>query len=179
MLIVQRLKTSNAHGQRIWFDASLQRSKSNDWVFAEAPQAFAAVHVVSGQTAWEADTVAQHREGKGATDHGIWLACRDEFSPVIIEVVRKTDCPNLAIFQKMILANPLKWENKRLDYTSALSKTTLTLFADYSRAPLIDGQLVNYSPQKVYDSPFIQSDFGSGVVTIQKETQKIVLNFND
>lgn len=178
VLIIQRLKTSNAKGQRIWFDASLKRVETNGWVFAEAPQAFAAVCVVDGRTAWEADSVEQHHEDKGRTDTGEWLKCVDEFSPVIIEVARKTDYTSFAAFQRAMLANSLRWEKHRLDYTSQLSRTTLTLFADYSRSPLVDGQPVNYASAKVYDSPFIQSNFGSGVVTIQKGGRKLTLDFN-
>jgi hypothetical protein len=32
---------------------------------------------------------------------------------------------------------------------------------------------------RVYDSPFVQSDWKSGVVTIQKGIRKLVLNFNE
>lgn len=178
VLVVQRLQDSNARGQRVWFDASLPRLETSGWVFAEAPRAYAAVRVVEGGTAWEPDTVEQHHEGKGRTDLGVWLRCLDEFSPVILEVARKADFPDFAAFQHATLDNPLRWENRRLDYTSRLHKTTLTLFADYSRPPLVDGQRVNYAPQRVYDSPFLQSEFGSGIVTIQNETQKVILDFN-
>jgi hypothetical protein len=179
VLIVQRLKTSNAKGQRIWFDASLRRVERGGWVFAEAPQAFAAVHVVNGLTLWEADDVAQHHEGRGRTDLGMWLKCEDEFSPIVIEVVRKADCENFAQFQRATLANRLQWENGRLEYASRLNGTTLTLYTDYSHPPLVDGQPVNYAPRQVYDSPFLQSDFGSGVVRIGKGEQSLVLDFNE
>ena len=178
VLIVQRLESSNAKGQRVWFDASLRRVERGGWIFAEAPQAFAAVRVVSGTAAWEPDTLDQHRSGKGPTDLGEWLKCQDEFSPVIIEVARKTDCAGFAEFQRATLANPLHWENRRLNYTSQLNKTTLTLFADYSRPPLVDGKPVDYAPRRVYDSPFVQSDFGSGIVTIQYGKRQLRLDFN-
>jgi hypothetical protein len=55
----------------------------------------------------------------------------------------------------------------------------LTLFADYSKPPEVDGAAINYSPAKCYDSPFIQGDWGSGVVTIQDGDRKLVLNFNE
>ncbi len=180
VLIAQRLKTAKgAKGQRVWFDAVLKRTETNGWIFAEAPQAFAAVRVVTGGTAWEADSLDQHRKKKGGTDKGEWLKCVNEFSPVIIEVARKSDCASFADFQRATLANPLRWEKNRLDYTSALNKTTLTLFADYSQPPLVDGVPVNYVPKKVFDSPFLQSDFGSGVVTIRKGNQSLVLDFNE
>ncbi len=177
-MIVQRLKTAVAKGQRVWFDASLRRIERDGWVFAEAPQAFAAVRVVTGGTAWEPDTLEQHVGGAGRTDVGLWLKCQDEFSPVILEVARKSAAKDFAAFQSGILANSLKWENARLDYSSARYQTTLTLFADYSQPPQVNGEPLNYAPKKVYDSPFIESDFGSGVVTIQKDARKLVLDFN-
>ena len=39
------------------------------------------------------------------------------------------------------------------------------------------GRPVAYDAAKAYDSPFIQGDFGSGVVTIRKGAQKLVLDF--
>jgi hypothetical protein len=178
VLIVQRLKTSNAKGQRVWFEKSLKRVEKDGWVFAEAPQAFAAVRVVMGGMAWEPDTKEQHREGKGPYDLGTWLKCEDEFSPVIIEVARKCEHRDFAAFQGAILANSLKWGKARLDYTSASYKTSLTLFADYSRPPMVDGTPVDYTLKKVYDSPFIQSGFGGGVITLQKDGRKLVLDFS-
>ncbi len=179
VLIAQRLKTAKAaRGQRVWFDAALKRVETNGWIFAEAPQAYSAVRVVSGGTAWETDSLDQHRKKKGGTDKGEWLKCENEFSPVIIEVARKGDCASFAEFQRTTLANPLRWEKNRLDYTSTRDKTTLTLFADYARPPLVDGEPVNYTPEKVFDSPFIQSDFGSGVVTLKKGSQQVRLDFN-
>ena len=176
--IVQRLKTSNAKGQRIWFDAALRRVERDGWIFAEAPRAFAAVRVVSGPTVWEADTVEQHHSKKGGASLGAWLTCRDEFSPVIIEVVRKGDCADFDAFQRAMLANPLHFEKARLEYTSSLNKAALTLFSDYSHPPLVDGQPVNYAPQRVFDNPFLQGDFGSGIVTIQKGSRQLRLDFN-
>jgi hypothetical protein len=165
VLIVQRLKSTNAHGQRVWFSESLKRAAKGGWIFAEAPRAFAAVRVVAGKTTWEAG------------DKGIWLRCADEFSPVILEVARRSDFPGFAAFQSAILANPLAWGKGRLDYKSSFYKTALTLFADYSQAPQVDGKPVNYRPKKVYDSPFLDSDYGSGVVTIRKGQEKLVLDF--
>jgi hypothetical protein len=34
------------------------------------------------------------------------------------------------------------------------------------------------APRKGYDSPFIESDFGSGVVTIRKGEREQMLDFN-
>jgi hypothetical protein len=175
VLIVQRLKTSEkCSGQRVWFDKSLPRQESGGWVFAEAPRAYAAVRVVEGKTDWQPDTPLSKKEKPGP---GLWLNCQQEFTPVILEVAEKSDYTNFAAFQKAILANPLHWENKKLDYRSGLYQTQLTLFADYSQVPQIDGVPVNYNPSQAYQSPFIQGDFGSGVVTVRKDQRELVLDF--
>lgn len=191
VMIVQRLKrSSGCKGQRIWFDATLKREERDGWVFAEAPQAYAAVRIVNGEQSWELDIpkkrtpkngtagVEKKQPKKAAPKIGEWLRCQDDYSPVIIEAARKSDFPDFAAFQKSILANPLRWENQKLDYRSSFHHTSLTFFADYSKPPQVDGVPVNYAPKKAYDSPFIQGDFGSGVVTIQKGERKEVLDFN-
>ena len=174
VMIAQRLKTSKgAKGQRVWFDASLKRVEQDGWVFAEAPQAYAAVRVVDGGSRWE--ELAQ--KSKKIKAGGVWLRCENEYSPVIIDVARKSDYPDFTAFQKAILANALTWKDKKLDYRSDLYKTQLTLFADYSKPPQVNGVPINYSPAKCYDSPFIQGDWGSGVVTIRKDQRELVLDF--
>jgi hypothetical protein len=45
--------------------------------------------------------------------------------------------------------------------------------ADCSRSPEIDGKPVDYAPAKAFDSPFLQSDWNSGVVHIQTEHRAV------
>ena len=49
---------------------------------------------------------------------------------------------------------------------------------DYSQPPQVNGEPVDYRAQKVYDCPYIQSDFGDGVVVIKKDRERLVLDFN-
>jgi hypothetical protein len=150
VMIVQRLKTSKgAKGQRVWFDAPLKREERDGWVFAEAPQAYAAVRIVSGGSRWEPDPVTKGRPGKG-----MWLRCEDEYSPVIIETARKSDYPTFAAFQDGILRNSLNLKDGRLDYRSGHYATKLTLHTDYSKVPEVDGVPVNYNPVNYEDRKF-------------------------
>ena len=132
------------------------------------------MRVVDGKTDWQPDTPLHKKEKPG---RGAWLNCQQEFSPVILETARKDDYTDFAAFQKAILANPLTWKSKQLDYRSEFYKTQLTLFADYSQVPKINGTPVNYNPPKAYESPYIQGDFGKGVVTIRKDQRQVVLDF--
>jgi len=53
----------------------------------------------------------------------------------------------------------------------------LTLLTDLSGIPEVNGKEVNFTPPKLYDSPYLNSEYGSGIVTIQKGGQKRVLDF--
>ncbi len=176
VMILQRLKTSNASGQMIWFDHSLRRVESNDWVFVEAPQAYAAVRIADGGGMWTADSLAQRRDGKGK-GLGEWLKLNNEFSPVIIETVRKKEFSSFEAFQAAVLSNPFSQAGQTVTYRSEFYGTTLTLPVTAASPPSIDGFPVNFAPQQVYDSPYLNGVFGSGVVTIQKGGEKVVFDF--
>ncbi|MBT3606482.1 MAG: hypothetical protein HN521_25705, partial [Candidatus Latescibacteria bacterium] len=47
-----------------------------------------------------------------------------------------------------------------------------------TQSPKIDKQTIDYAPPQAFDSPFLQSDWNSGIVTIQKDKQTQTLNFN-
>ena len=177
VMILQRLKTSDATGQMIWFDHSLKRVENDGWVFAEAPQAYCAVRIVKGGGEWQADSEKQRRGGKGK-DIGEWLVLNNEYSPVIIETVRQKDSESFEAFQAAVLANDLLWENKAVTYRSDFYDTTLTLPVTAETPPLIDGRPVDFSPPEVYESPYLNGKFGSGVVTLGKGDQKVTFNFN-
>lgn len=179
VLVVHRLKdglSENAKGQRVWFDESLEKVEKSGWVFAKAPRAYAAVRVVEGATEWKPDVPFNPAKGD-VPGPGMYLSCQQEFSPVIIEVARQAEYPTFSAFQEAVLANPLHWKEGRLDYQSGLYQTRVTLFTDYSNPPQVDGVPVNYRPVKAYDSPFIQGDYGSGVVTLRKGDRQVVLDF--
>lgn len=176
VMILQRLKTSNASGQMIWFDNSLARVEKDEWIFVEAPQAYAAVRIAKGGGQWKADTLEQRRDGKGKGT-GAWLELNMEYSPVIIETVRKGSYPDFAEFQQAILANPFKWEGKIVEYHSEFYKTTLTLPVDAGSYPLVDGEPVNFEPTAVYESPYLKGNFGDGVVTIHRGESVLTLDF--
>jgi hypothetical protein len=165
--ILQRLHASNAQGQRIWFDDSLTRVEMNGWIFAEAPRAYAAVRVVDGGGSWQAET--------NYPAQGQWLVLTNEFSPIIMEVAPASAFSTFSEFQSSILSNTLAVTTSRVDYNSAFYDTTLTLFSDQSRLPLVNGIELNTTPEKVYDSPYLQGDFDSGVVIINYETNRTVL----
>ncbi len=172
VLILQKLTTHrHAEGQRVWFPECLPRLEEGGWVFVEAPRAYAACKVVSGGTHWE--DAAPHDEAPGR-----WLTCDDPFSPIIFEVARKADYADFAAFRAAIEANALTLENGQLGYRSSLYRDEFTWSTDESREPLVNGQPLDFAPARVYDGPFLQSDWDSGVVTIRKGEREVKLDFS-
>lgn len=170
-LIAQKLKTSkNVTQHRVWFsrEGLSKPIQEGAWYFAEADSAYAAVRVVSGEAAFEEDSTDKRAR---------ILTCADDLSPVILEVARKADFPDFKTFRETVKALPFQFDVTILTYTG-LSKDRFKFFADQSARPQINGSPVDLGPEKVYDSPFVQSDWDSGVVTIQFGDKKHVLNFN-
>ena len=171
-MILQKLRTHrHAHGQRIWFADALELSEQDSWVFAKAPQAYAACRIVIGQTHWEASTPQDGAKGK-------WLVCEDEFSPIIFEVVEVSEFASIEGFKQAIRSAEVDLTDGTLTYQSAVYDNTLTFHTQSTDAPMIDGKPVDYAPPRVYDSPFIQSEWDSGIVTLQKDGRRKVLDFN-
>jgi hypothetical protein len=170
-LICQKLKTSQkTKAMRVWFPSAglTNRQAVGDWTFVEAPQAFAAVRVVSGGTTWE-------KEAGGV--RGEWLRCQDEWSPVILEVADRDDFADSAAFRKAVLALPLSFTDRVLTFQS-LGGDRFQFFAAQDKPPHINGAPVDYAPRKAFDSPFIQSVWNSGLVTLSKDGRTVVLDFN-
>lgn len=170
-LIAQKLKTSrHAKQHRVWFsrEGLSEPIKEGSWYFAEANSAYAAVRVVSGEAAFEEASIDKRAR---------ILTCADDMSPVILEVARKADFPDFKTFRDTVQGLPFQFDGTILAYTG-LSKDRFKFFADQSERPQINGSPIDLGPDKVYDSPFVQSDWDSGVVTIQFGDEKHALDFN-
>jgi hypothetical protein len=170
-LIAQKLKTSrHAKEHRVWFsrDGLSEPIQEGPWYFSEADSAYAAVRVVLGEAAFD----------EAPTDKRAHiLTCADDMSPVILEVARKTDFPDFKTFRNTVQALPLQFDGNILTYTG-LSKDRFKFFADQSDLPQINDTPIDLGPKKVYNSPFVQSDWNTGIVTIQFGDEKHVLDFN-
>lgn len=166
--MVSQQLAPRSEGWRVFFSiAGLSEPVQNrSWTFAESKDAYVGVRVLEGDTSFE------------QSKFGRWLVCEDTMTPIIIEAGRKSDYESFSAFQAAAMAQPLAFENSILTYQT-LGGDKLTFYADRSRLPEINGAAVDLAPQKVYDSPFVQSNWDSGIVTIQCGDEKHILNFNE
>jgi hypothetical protein len=170
-LICQKLKNSRGAGRmRVWFagEGLSLPVEQGVWVFTESDGAYAAVRAVDGGYTWEDET---------GRIKGKWLVCTNEYSPVILEVDKKSNYKSFEDFQVKVLANKIDFSSSVLNF-NGLYGDKFTLFANYSSPPKINGMPVNYAPDKTYDSPFLQADWNSGIVHIHKGARSLVLDFN-
>lgn len=175
-MISQKLSTGvGAGNMAVWFSEDLlsDTSQQNGWVFASTNGAYAAVRVVEGTTQWVEQTNPVISRA-----HGKWLYCNSAYSPVILEVARSSEYASFAAFQDSVKTRPLAFSNDVLHYKSIYGNS-LTFYADYTQVPEVNGSSVNYAPVKAFDSPFLEADWNSGIVTIRKGTQSTVLDFNE
>jgi hypothetical protein len=167
-LISQKLKTSIGAGQwRVWFSKSGLSTpiRAGDWFFAETTNAFAAVRVFDGGFSSLCETNA-----------GRWIACSNQYSPVIIEVAQKSDFAGAEAFRSAVLALPISGSASNVFSYTGLSGDQFVFYTDQSRPPEINGVPVNYAPVKVYDSPYVQADFGAGVVSVEYGEKKTIID---
>ena len=134
------------------------------WVFVSAEGAYAAVKCVLKGYYWDADI-----DGK-------WLMCEDELTPIIMQVASKNDFTDYKQFQDKILSLPMSYDGKLLKFKS-IYNDDFVFHCDYSKLASVNGKTIDIQPDRVFDSPFINSIWNSGVVTIQKDKRKLVLKF--
>ena len=173
-LIVQKLDdrfSRFADESRVWFSGNglSEPTERGGWVLVESEGAYAGVRVVHGGFEW--DDAEEDVPGR-------WLRCLASVSPIVIEVGLKQDYADVDTFGAKLAERRCEMAGEALTYES-LAGHRLTLHSDYDRVPEIDGHPVEYAPERVYDSPHIQSEWDSGLVRLQYGSERVDLDFND
>ena len=108
-------------------------------------------------------------------DNDVILRMNDGKAPVALVAGRVKDFSDIDAFAKYLQVFMGKLENGRFILTED-SKDFLSLHLESGALPKIYGKPINLNPDMLFDSPFISSEHGSGVVTIQKGHRKLELD---
>jgi len=151
---------------RVYFSPTLDEVQEEDgWIFAKDGAAYAALKVVAGGFKWtppwkHADSVRNHNLS--------FITLNTENAPVILIVNQAADYGNdFAAFKTAVKAQPVRHADGVLHFA------TITFYGP-SRP-----SLVNLAPSRGYDSPFIRSDWNSGLIYIRKGNDTELLDFRD
>ncbi len=181
-LITQKLKDNAQGGSMIvWIseEGMGEPVRDGEWVFVEAAGAYAAIRVVKSDFKITNDLISNPSiEGpERVAPAGHVVVPENDLAPVILEVVAKTDVPSLDAFKAKAKACKMSFEGPVLRYTTVYGDE-LRLDTSYKQTPTINGKAVDYAPKKVFESPFLNSDYDSGLVRISKGGREKVLDFN-
>jgi hypothetical protein len=163
--------TANPSYLRIYFSPTLDLvQEEGGWIFAKGGNAFAAVKVVAGGYQWtpawqHADTITEETKA--------FVTLDTENAPVILIANDASDYGgSFDAFKSAIKARPVQYAD------GAVKFETLTFYGPAMNG-LINGEPVNLTPARGYDSPFIRSEWGSGLIHIRKGDDTLVLDFRD
>jgi hypothetical protein len=164
-LIVQKLRSALAKDMRVCFSEDLDPHEQDGWIFARAAQAFAAVKIVQGGWRW---------------DDEIWLRLENEYSPVIIEVVRSQDYNNdFDSFKSAVSPQAVHLNQGVLRYRGLHDSGDFTFYTRSNRTPEFNGKPIDFAPDYAFDSPFMKETWASGVVHIQKDDRRYTIDVRE
>jgi hypothetical protein len=180
-LITQKLKHHRGGAEMIvWMsnDGLSVPVEEEGIVFVEAENAYAAIKVVKGGFQWRQTPfiAIDGQKNRRSTREGKTMILNEEYAPVILEVMAKSDVSSFAAFKARVKACPIRMKGPVLEYKTIYGEQ-LTFDTSAKEVPTINGHPVNYAPKKVFESPFLNANWNSGIVTITKGDRKKVLNF--
>ena len=111
----------------------------------------------------------------GTWDNDVILRMNDGKAPVALVAGRVKDFSDIDAFAKYLQVFMGKLENGRFILTED-SKDFLSLHLESGALPEIYGKPINLNPDMLFDSPFMSSEHGSGVVIIEKGHRKLKID---
>ncbi|OXU15220.1 hypothetical protein [Sedimentisphaera salicampi] len=166
------------------------------WIFIEQGNSFLAVRPV--RSYYEAGGEFDYLEGPHGLESKLenrsyeWNSLeniaklKSSHSPIIFETARKSNYSNLTKFIQHIdmaeikLVNGIVPEAYSVVYTTTdISGKEIKLYlnAANNEMPKINGEYLDYEPDKLFDSPYMQSLYDSGVTNIMCGGRDLTLSF--
>lgn len=169
-LIVQKLREAvNTAEMRVYIPsgARVTVEEVENWIFINTGYTFSGVRVATGGYQWQDDE---------------WIELNDEYSPVIVEVVRSQNFVDFEAFKAAALSTPIEVisenGNRRLEYTGLNDSGEFVFHMDTDELPTVNGEPYDLTPDYTYKSPFINSGWPGSTVTIEKGNRSLTLDFD-
>ena len=179
--------------------------EKDGWIFLQKTNALAAIRVIMSdrdyvnsfaeypQFSTEA-AISHDKAGllKLQTDSYTWdgtrtfIKLKDIFSPAIIEAARLADYGQLEAFINDIMDNDIRIyrtfikDYYVLVYTGCGDDAEQIVFnCGTNEIPMIGGRHIDYTPRKLFDSPYLQSEFDSGIIEMNYGGIKVKYDFEN
>lgn len=171
VMIVQANRTYPRNTvMRVYFGPGMRERLVEDggWLFLEEGNAYAAVKPIA-------------RDGGPAEltwDDNHFLRLADTYAPIVFVTGRRAHHPTLEAFQEYVCGHTSEVVDGVMRYRfegEEDREVELALHLNEPRLPEINGTAINLAPARVYDSPFMRSEMGSGVVEVLLEGERVIL----
>jgi hypothetical protein len=147
-----------------------QTEHRGSFIYIKSPAAWVAVRAV-GTGFVAANQMLQNKHAAG----GDFYRLENEDQPLIMETVDAGSDEGFDVFKARV-ANAVLTSGRGEHSYASLSGDKFTMFDDRS-PPMINGKRFDYNPAKAYESPYVQSEWDSGIVTLSAGATKTILNF--
>lgn len=160
VIIAEIGQASKSYPTMIYFSGALDKiDEESGWVFVSEGSAYAAFKSVLGKYHWS----------------GKYLVSDNTGTPVILEAARWVDYGSFTAFKSEIKDRYLSYSQGVLKYETREGDQIQVDFDN----PKINGESVDLESYKLFDSPYIQSDWDSGYIKVQKGNRYLILDFTD
>ena len=173
VMLVQRHKRSKSTGDmRLFFSKGMKARmvEQAGWLILKEGNAWLGVKGFSQKTSNE--SCDYH------WDDDYWLRMNDGDAPVALITGRSSQFQDIKSFAAYLTSISGNLKEKWFTLSSNETKRALSLHLTMEALPKVNGNPIDLRPTTVFNSPFMHSEHGSGVVTISKGKRKLILNFN-
>lgn len=180
-MIVQRNPDGESESTGILFIFMSQdlydvKTTQNGWLFTYDPDGntYIAIKPSKGKFTGEDSeySIEKYKSGR-------LLSLSSPGVPIVFQAARASDYESFDAFIRDVSDNEFTWvDEETFRYTGCGTSGTLLWHTD-TRLPEINGKTVDVCPPKLLDSPYLESDFESGIVTMRNYSgQELVYDFN-
>jgi hypothetical protein len=180
----------------VLFSENLDRIEEKaGWIFVQHGNAYLAVRPIVGEY-YQGWTILKDNSTPDLTsevlvnsyewnDNRTLIRIKDKYAGIIFEASRKVQHKTLENFMEDILDNPLVLEKTVVPGWHILryrgcGKNAKEIYFNLANneISMVGGQRINYSPKMLFDSPYMKSEYKSGIITISKDDNQMILDFN-
>ena len=177
VMAVQKSRSARQSGDmRVFFSNGMRGRlvERDGWLLLQEGKAYLAAKGFS--------TRGGAKEAASRWDDDNWLRFDDDFAPLVFVTGVKGDFVDLDAFEAYLNNCQGRVEREAFFFSFedlGGKPVRLGLHLLSRELPTVDGLSVDLCPPRVFDSPYLISDHGSGVITIRCSGQSHTLDFNE
>ena len=191
MLVATHPKARQTGQMRVYFPKDIRDRlvEKDGWLIAHEGNAWLAVRFIDFEPSptWknyefkQADPTERKESSRNDSDVARWLWPKSNKPAVVMVGSRDSQHATLDEFVAYLAGHEFTVTSGRVTYkfSDDLGEATTLELGGKLPVPRVNGKPANLNPEKVFDSPYLHADQGSGIVTLEKGQRKRTLDFTD